>query len=154
MSTSLPGLVDRVIGVHQLLRRSCRYHLRWRVSPSPFPAKTKFKQRSRNHFGGEKLVYLSSLRLEFGANHSVGDKMNSPKRSNSERNLPELMLVYLCIKDIAGLNERVSVLDRFGLSNSEIASVCAVAEQSVRNTRQRNKRQAKKNPQKQQRSIK
>jgi hypothetical protein len=76
--------------------------------------------------------------------------MNSPKKTNSERNPTELMLAYLCIKDIAGLNEKVSVLDRFGISDSEIASVCAVAEQSVRNARQRNKVEAKKNPQKQQ----
>ena len=53
---------------------------------------------------------------------------------------------YLCIRDIPGLNERVSILDRFDLSDSEIASVCAVAEQSVRNARQRKKYDAKKKP--------
>jgi hypothetical protein len=65
--------------------------------------------------------------------------MNSPRNVSSEKNSRELMLAYLCIKDVPGLNERVSILDRFSLSDSDIAAVCGVAEQSVRNARQRNK---------------
>jgi DNA-directed RNA polymerase specialized sigma24 family protein len=74
--------------------------------------------------------------------------MNLPKKSNPEKKQAELMLAYICIKDIPRLNERVSILDRFDLSDSEIASVCGIAEQSVRNARQRKKHDAKKNPQK------
>ncbi|MCA1576252.1 MAG: hypothetical protein LC794_02665 [Acidobacteria bacterium] len=74
--------------------------------------------------------------------------MNSPKDNKIERDRKVLMLAYLCVRDIAGLNERVSILDRFDLSDSEIASVCGVAQQSVRNARQRKKNDIKKNPQK------
>jgi hypothetical protein len=71
--------------------------------------------------------------------------MNSPTKDNSEKNVRELMLAYLCIKDIAGLTDRVSILDRFRLSDANIASVCGVAEQSVRNARQKNKLAVRKN---------
>jgi hypothetical protein len=46
-----------------------------------------------------------------------------------------LMLAYLCIKDIEPLNDRVAVLDRFGLADDQIAQVCQVAVGSVRNAR-------------------
>lgn len=47
----------------------------------------------------------------------------------------QLMLGYLCIKDLKTLSEMVEVLDRFGFSGPEIAKICNVAEQSVRNAR-------------------
>jgi hypothetical protein len=47
----------------------------------------------------------------------------------------QLILGYLCIKDLKTLSEMVEVLDRFGFSGSEIAKICNVAEQSVRNAR-------------------
>ena len=68
--------------------------------------------------------------------------MPSSKKRNSARATPHtLMLAYLCIRDVGGLNDRVSILDRFGLIDSEIAVVCDVAEQSVKNARQRNRKQ-------------
>jgi len=50
---------------------------------------------------------------------------------NSER----LMLAYLCIKEVEGLPAQVGILDRFGLTDAEIALVCAAAIGSVRNAR-------------------
>jgi hypothetical protein len=47
----------------------------------------------------------------------------------------QLMLGYLCIKDLKTLREMVLVLDRFGFSGPDIAKICNVAEQSVRNAR-------------------
>lgn len=47
----------------------------------------------------------------------------------------QLMLGYLCIKDLKTLSEMVEVLDRFEFSGPEIAKICNVAEQSVRNAR-------------------
>lgn len=78
--------------------------------------------------------------------------MNSPTKDNSEKNVRELMLAYLCIKDVAGLNDRVSILDRFRLSDANTASVCGVAEQSVRNARQKNKLAARKNEKRERRA--
>ncbi len=51
-----------------------------------------------------------------------------------------LMLAYLCVKDIDGLNDRVEVLDRFELTDAQISLVCGCARQSVRNARQQNKK--------------
>jgi len=52
------------------------------------------------------------------------------------------MLAYLCIKDLPTLNERVDVLDRFALSDEQIAKVCQAAIGSVRNARLQNKKAA------------
>jgi hypothetical protein len=48
-----------------------------------------------------------------------------------------LMLAYLCIANEAEANvsRKVQILGRFGLQDSEIAQVCGVAAQSVRNAR-------------------
>lgn len=53
-----------------------------------------------------------------------------------------LMLAYLCIvnETEASLVRKVSVLDRFNLSDSDIAKVCGVNVQSVRNARQVSKK--------------
>jgi hypothetical protein len=52
------------------------------------------------------------------------------------------MLAYLCVANEAEANMRrkVEILDRFGLPDSEIAQVCGVAGQSVRNARARAKK--------------
>jgi hypothetical protein len=55
-----------------------------------------------------------------------------------------LMLAYLCVKELKALNAQVDVLDRFGLTDDQIAAVCQAAIQSVRNARVQNK---KANPQ-------
>jgi len=48
-----------------------------------------------------------------------------------------LMLAYLCIatEAEASLERRVQILDRFSLSDAQIAKVCGVVVQSVRNAR-------------------
>lgn len=48
-----------------------------------------------------------------------------------------LMLAYLCIsKEVeASLERKVQILDRFDLSDAQIARVCGTALQSVRNAR-------------------
>lgn len=49
-----------------------------------------------------------------------------------------LMLAYLCVakEAEASLVRKVQILDRFGLTDGEIATVCANTAQSVRNARQ------------------
>lgn len=48
-----------------------------------------------------------------------------------------LMLAYLCIatEKEASIERKVEILDRFGLTDSEIARVCKSAVQSIRNAR-------------------
>jgi len=55
-------------------------------------------------------------------------------------NIETLMLGYLCVKDIDNLIEKVNVLDRFGLEDADIATICNCAIQSIRNSRQKAKR--------------
>lgn len=49
-----------------------------------------------------------------------------------------LMLAYLCIatEKAASLETKVEILDRFKLADTDIANVCGVKVQSVRNARQ------------------
>jgi len=56
---------------------------------------------------------------------------------SSDAKATRLMLAYLCIakEAEASLERKVQVLDRFGLADGEIATVCGVAVQSVRNAR-------------------
>jgi len=54
-----------------------------------------------------------------------------------------LMLGYLCVKGVEGLNEKVGILDRFGLADADIATICYVAPGSVRNARLQNRKTAK-----------
>lgn len=51
-----------------------------------------------------------------------------------------LMLGYLCVKGVEGLNEKVGILDRFGLADEDIARICNAKPQSVRNSRAQNKK--------------
>jgi hypothetical protein len=64
----------------------------------------------------------------------------SENASQPETSTVTLMLGYLCIKGVEGLNEKVAILDRFGLADADIARICNAKEQSVRNARQRNKK--------------
>jgi len=69
--------------------------------------------------------------------------MGSKSKNASETthsNIEILMLGYLCVKDIDNLIEKVNVLDRFGLEDADIASICNCAIQSIRNARQKAKR--------------
>jgi hypothetical protein len=57
---------------------------------------------------------------------------------------PELlMLGYLCVKELSTLPEKVEILDRFGLSGTEIETICGSAIQSVKDARQRLKKRTK-----------
>lgn len=54
-----------------------------------------------------------------------------------ETNPEILMIGYLCVKDADNLIEKVTILDRFGLADEDIAIICGSAVQSVRNARQK-----------------
>jgi hypothetical protein len=63
------------------------------------------------------------------------------------KSLPEsrqlaVMLGYLCVatEPDATLDRKVKVLDRFGLTDDEIAIICDCKSQSIRNSRQKLKR--------------
>lgn len=60
----------------------------------------------------------------------------SPPRDGS-LDSTRLMLAYLCIatEKESSLERKVEILDRFDLSDSEIATVCGSAVQSIRNAR-------------------
>jgi hypothetical protein len=66
---------------------------------------------------------------------------NKLKITQSETSPELLMLGYLCVKGSDSLNEKVSILDRFGLVDSDIATICGSAIQSVRNARQQSTKQ-------------
>ncbi|MBE3142340.1 MAG: hypothetical protein IMZ61_00210 [Planctomycetes bacterium] len=57
------------------------------------------------------------------------------KTPPSERSL--LLLGYLCVQNLKGLPAQVSLLDRLGFSNPEIAAITGAAVQSIRNARSR-----------------
>lgn len=63
---------------------------------------------------------------------------------NADDQSIRLMLGYLCIANEAeaSLVRKVQILDRFGLSDSEIAKICGGSIQSVRNARQSLKKSA------------
>jgi hypothetical protein len=60
--------------------------------------------------------------------------MGSPVEIDAPGKLA-LMMAYLCVREEKGLPRQVAILDRFGLSNSQIASVCGAAVQSIKNAR-------------------
>jgi len=66
---------------------------------------------------------------------------------NNEDPAIRLMLGYLCVANEAeaSLVRKVEILDRFGLSDSEISIICGVAQQSVRNARLTLKKSSKSN---------
>lgn len=61
---------------------------------------------------------------------------------NSDDPTIRLMLAYLCISSEAeaSLVRKVEILDRFDLSDTEIATVCGATAQSVRNARLQRKK--------------
>jgi hypothetical protein len=68
---------------------------------------------------------------------------NKSKPVISEAAPEVLMLGYLCTKDIENLAEKVNILDRFGLADVDIATICGRAIQSIRNARQLDAKKAK-----------
>lgn len=66
-------------------------------------------------------------------------KPDKKERLNDEDSGPvRLMLAYLCTATLdkeATLTTKVEVLNRFGLSNLDIATVCASTVQSIKNVR-------------------
>jgi hypothetical protein len=59
-------------------------------------------------------------------------------RADKENNSITLMLAYLCVatEAEASIVRKVQILDRFDLTDTQIATVCGAAVQSVRNARQ------------------
>jgi hypothetical protein len=55
----------------------------------------------------------------------------------AEQDSITLMLAYLCVakEAEASIVRKVEILDRFGLTDNQIAKVCGAAVQSVRNAR-------------------
>jgi hypothetical protein len=69
----------------------------------------------------------------------------APKSKTVSETKPEvLMLGFLCVKDAANLSEMVSILDRFGLADSDIAAICNCGVQAVRDGRLRAKKKVRK----------
>ena len=58
-----------------------------------------------------------------------------------------LMLAYLCIatERKSSLERKVEILDKFGLSEPDIAIVCGSARQSIKNARYVSKKHGRKN---------
>ena len=65
------------------------------------------------------------------------------KEGQPEASAEILMMGYLCVKGVEGLNEKVGILDRFGLADQDIARICNSHVGSVRNARLQNKKSAK-----------
>jgi len=53
------------------------------------------------------------------------------------------MLAFLCVEKEKSLGQKVELLDRFRLTDADIAAVCGCALQSIRNARQQYKKAAK-----------
>ena len=68
---------------------------------------------------------------------------NRAKAKVSETSPEILMMGYLCIKGIDSLAEQVDILERFGLADVDIATICNKAVQSVRNVRQQPRKKGK-----------
>jgi DNA-directed RNA polymerase specialized sigma24 family protein len=62
------------------------------------------------------------------------------KEALANDNRTTLMLAYLCIKGVDNLTEQVAILDRFEFTSAQIATICGVAEGSVRNARMQGKK--------------
>ena len=74
--------------------------------------------------------------------------MTTVRKQTTDQGDPNaLMLAYLCIKVVEGLGERVSILDRFGLNDSDLAAVCDVGEKAVRDARYKQKQRSGKSNQ-------
>lgn len=67
--------------------------------------------------------------------------MASSNKDKSSDFKPEtLMLAYLCVREVEGLGEKIVILDRFGLADSQIAAVCGVDGKAVRDNRYKHKK--------------
>jgi len=66
------------------------------------------------------------------------NKKRMKEKKNGEDNTIRLMLAYLCVakEAEASIVRKVEILDRFDLSDSEIAKVCKTNTQVVQNSRQ------------------
>jgi hypothetical protein len=61
------------------------------------------------------------------------------RAKKSDNDASKLMLAYLCVSTEgpeASLVRKVKILDRFNLTDAEIAKVCSSTVQSIRNARQ------------------
>jgi hypothetical protein len=68
------------------------------------------------------------------------------KSNDDSPDSTRLMLAYLCIatEKEASLERKVEILDKFDLTDSEIAKVCGGAVQSIRNARHYSRKHARK----------
>jgi hypothetical protein len=66
------------------------------------------------------------------------EKKIKEKKVKDDDNTIRLMLAYLCIakEAEASIVRKVEILDRFGLTDSEIAKVCKTNTQVIQNSRQ------------------
>jgi hypothetical protein len=66
--------------------------------------------------------------------------------SDKHNQMTRLMLGYLCIagEREASLVAKVEILDRFDLPDAEIAGICGISGQAVRDARLRSKKATKK----------
>lgn len=62
---------------------------------------------------------------------------------NPKTNPEILMMGYICIKDVETLPDKVAILGRFGLSDSDIATICNCTVQSIRDARQKLKKRSR-----------
>jgi hypothetical protein len=69
--------------------------------------------------------------------------MGKKKSQQSETSPEILMLGFLCIKGADSIDEKVGILDRFGLGDADVAIICNCALQSVRNARRQNAKKAR-----------
>jgi hypothetical protein len=60
------------------------------------------------------------------------------------RNPERLMLGFLCVRELSSLPDKIAILDRFGISDADMASICNCAVQSVRDARQKAKKKGTK----------
>jgi hypothetical protein len=65
------------------------------------------------------------------------EEIQGVEMSSDDSGSVRLMLAYLCVatEKEASLERKVEILDRFGLTDAEIAGVCKSAVQSIRNAR-------------------
>lgn len=68
-------------------------------------------------------------------------RMNVPKKEKATETSTEILLLgFLCVKGVETLREKINILDRFGLADADIATICDCARQSVKDARQKNKK--------------
>ena len=84
-------------------------------------------------------ILMTSIRRQL-----IGKEAEMAKSKLDTLDSGTLMLAYLCIKDVEDSPAQVQILDRFRLSDKEIATISGAAVGSVRNARVKYKKGSKK----------